>query len=912
MNAIEIEEAISDLAAAPFERDEFVFRFLQAFGNKETAIRRLRSNPNSDILGAVLQKNNIHIAVCDPGCTAETLEALRQHPKTARNKCKFILVTDGETLEAEDMSSGEHIACALPELPDHFGFLLPLAGITTVEQIKNNPIDIRATRHLNKLYIALLQENPDWATPERRHDLNQFMARLIFCFFAEDTGIFFGENLFTKTLMQYSAPDSSNTHEVISELFRAMDVPTEARTKGEVKNWANQFPYVNGGLFAGTRDVPKFSKMARATLLAAGGLQWTHINPDIFGSMIQAVADDDERGALGMHYTSVPNIMKVLGPLFLDELNAALEEAGDNARKLLNLRKRLSRIRVFDPACGSGNFLVIAYIRMREIEAEIIRRRKDDPKSVIKLTQFYGIEIKSFPAEIARLALLIAEFQCNVRMIGQQEAILDILPLHQTGNIHCGNALRMDWLEVCRPPKASLVEEDLAGPTGKLALEGGAQADWETYICGNPPYRGSSLQTPTQKADLKSVFNDRTPNWKNFDYIAGWFLKASDWLRGRSGLFAFVSTNSICQGQQVPMLWPLIGANGHTLVFAHTSFKWANLASHNAGVTVVVAGVGAEGSRPKVIFDSSASTVAVQREVSNINAYLVPANDVVVVAATAAQFGKANMLKGNQPTDGGYLCLDPQERLGVLAEAPAAQEFIFRYFGSRELIRGEERYCIWVEDERASEATSLAPLQRRFEAVAKMRTESPAPTTRPFAQWPHKFRQIQAVGKSYSIAVPSVSSEARDYLPFDLIGPNSIISNLAFALYDAPLWNMALIASRLHLVWVATVCGKLKTDFRYSNTLGWNTFPVPKLTEANKADLTRCAEEILLAREVHFPATIADLYDPEKMPDNLRAAHERNDTVLEEIYIGRRFRNDTERLEKLFDMYTKMTKKSAT
>jgi len=613
MNAVEIEEAVSDLAETPFERGEFVFRFLQAFGDKDTAIKRLRASPNSDIPGAVLQKNKIHIAVCDPGHTAATLTALREHPKTARSKCKFVLVTDRETLEAEDLASGEHIACPLPDLPNHFGFLLPLAGITTVAQIKNNPIDIRATRHLNKLYIALLSENPDWAAPDRRHDLNQFMARLIFCFFAEDTGIFFGENLFTRTLIQFSAPDSSNTHEVISELFRAMDLPTEKRAKGEVKAWANAFPYVNGGLFAGTRDVPKFSKMARATLLAAGALKWTHINPDIFGSMIQAVADEDERGALGMHYTSVPNIMKVLGPLFLDELTGALDEAGDNGRKLLNLRRRLARIRVFDPACGSGNFLVIAYIRMREIETEIIRRRKDDPKSVIKLTQFYGIEIKSFPAEIARLALLIAEFQCNVRMIGQQEAILDILPLHQTGNIHCGNALRMDWLEVCPPPTASMVEEDLAGPTGKLALDGRAEEAWETYICGNPPYLGNTWQTKEQKLEIRDLVAERMGSSGFLDYVSGWFLKAAEWMVMQRGSAAFVSTNSICQGQSVPLLWPMLSALGAQIVFAHSSFKWSNLASRNAGVTVVIVGISNQYVETRRLFEADATGGAIVR-----------------------------------------------------------------------------------------------------------------------------------------------------------------------------------------------------------------------------------------------------------------------------------------------------------
>jgi len=909
MNAVEIEEAVSDLAEAPFERGEFVFRFLQAFGDKDTAIKRLRANPNSDIPGAVLQKNKIHIAVCDPGHTAATLTALREHPKTTRSKCKFILVTDGETLEAEDLASGEHIACPLPDLPNHFGFLLALAGITTVAQIKNNPIDIRATRHLNKLYIALLSENPDWAAPDRRHDLNQFMARLIFCFFAEDTGIFFGEDLFTKTLMQFSAPDSSNTHEVISELFRAMDLPIEKRAKGEVKAWANAFPYVNGGLFAGTRDVPKFSKMARATLLAAGGLKWTHINPDIFGSMIQAVADEDERGALGMHYTSVPNIMKVLGPLFLDELTGALEEAGDNGRKLLNLRRRLSRIRVFDPACGSGNFLVIAYIRMREIEAEIIRRRNDDKKSVIKLTQFYGIEIKSFPAEIARLALLIAEFQCNVRMIGQQEAILDILPLHQTGNIHCGNALRMDWLEVCPPPKVSLMEEDLAGPTGKLALESGIEEVWETFICGNPPYKGSQTQSKDQKSDLEHLVRQYGASSKQLDYVAGWFVKAAEYGQSAKSVSAFVSTNSICQGRIVPILWPLLEGLGAEIVFAHTSFKWANLASHNAGVTVVVVGISAP-TPYRRLFDEEGDGRVTERQVDFINPYLIPSRSVVVSKRSSTSFGGAHMAFGNMPIDGGHLLLERHEIHELGLTDATRKKMVRPIFGSAEFIRGGDRHCLWIEDGDLQQAMKSESVVSRIEAVRQMRLSSRDAGTNAMAETPHRFREMHT-SENHTVIVPRVSSESRPFIPVGVLPATAVVSDSAFALYDAPLWNMALIASRLHLVWIATVCGKLKTDFRYSNTLGWNTFPVPKLTEANKADLTRCAEDILLAREAHFPATIADLYNPENMPENLRAAHERNDTVLEEIYIGRRFRNDTERLEKLFDLYTKMTKKGA-
>ncbi|MGH8639661.1 MAG: DNA methyltransferase, partial [Burkholderiales bacterium] len=416
MNAVEIEEAISALAEQPFDAQEFPFAFLEAFGNKPTTIKRLRSGAsNKSDLGGVLQTNNIHIAVSPGGEVTKILAALKASPATAKAKAKFVLATDGDTFEAEDLESGQTVACEYREFPDHFGFFLPLAGITTVRQISENAFDIRATSRLNRLYVELLKDNPEWGKAERRHDMNHFMARLIFCFFAERTDIFNGTGLFTATIGQMSARDSSNTHEVIAELFRAMNTRIEDRAGADTPRWADAFPYVNGELFSGSIDVPRFSRIARSYLLHIGGLDWTKINPDIFGSMIQAVAEDEERGALGMHYTSVPNILKVLNPLFLDDLRARLEEAGDNARMLLNLRRRMARIRVFDPACGSGNFLVIAYKEMRAIEAEINKRRKEGGrKSEIPLTNFRGIELRDFPAEIARLALIIAEFQCDV------------------------------------------------------------------------------------------------------------------------------------------------------------------------------------------------------------------------------------------------------------------------------------------------------------------------------------------------------------------------------------------------------------------------------------------------------------------------------------------------------------------
>jgi hypothetical protein len=450
MNAVEIEEAVSELAEAPFDPAEFAYAFLIAFGNKDTTIKRLRKGEsNKSDIGGVLQANNIHIATCPVGEVTRTREALRASPATTRAKAKFILATDGDTLEAEDLASGETVACAYADFPNHFGFFLPLAGITTVKQIRESSFDIRATGRLNRLYVELLKDNPDWGAADRRPDMNHFMARLIFCFFAEDTDIFHGNGLFTATIEQMSARDSSNTHEVIGELFRAMNTPIAHRATARLPRWADVFPYVNGGLFSGSAAAPRFSRIARSYLLHIGGLDWRKINPDIFGSMIQAVADDDERGALGMHYTSVPNILKVLNPLFLDDLRARLEEAGDNSRMLLNLRRRMARIRVFDPACGSGNFLVIAYKEMRAIEAEINKRRGEaDRASEIPLTNFRGIELRDFPAEVARLALIIAEYQADVLYRGQKLALAEFLPLNAQNWITCGNAFRLDWLSI--------------------------------------------------------------------------------------------------------------------------------------------------------------------------------------------------------------------------------------------------------------------------------------------------------------------------------------------------------------------------------------------------------------------------------------------------------------------------------
>ncbi|MGV0033473.1 MAG: class I SAM-dependent DNA methyltransferase, partial [Candidatus Azotimanducaceae bacterium WSBS_2022_MAG_OTU7] len=847
MNAVEIEEAISHLAEQTFDAASFPYAFLEAFGNKATTIKKLKSGSSnaSDVAGGVLQRSNIHIAVCPEGEVTATLNPLKASPATIKAKAKFILATDGLTLEAENLATGDTVACDYKNFPNHFGFFLPLAGITTVKQIRDNAFDIRATSRLNRLYVELLSNNPDWGTSARRHDMNHFMARLIFCFFAEDTDIFNGDNLFTATIEQMSAKDSSNTHEVISDIFRSMNTKTADRKKDNIRSWADGFPYVNGGLFSGSTpadkadkiDVPRFTKIARAYLLHVGTLDWKQINPDIFGSMIQAVADDEERGALGMHYTSVPNILKVLNPLFLDDLREQLKQAEGNPRKLLNLRKRMSNIRVFDPACGSGNFLVIAYKQIREIEAEInvLRGDKGHPTD-IPLTNFRGIELRNFPAEIARLALIIAEYQCDVVYRGQKEALAVFLPLDAENWITCGNALRIDWLSVCPPTGAGvkLLGDDLFNTPLDQAQIDFENEGGETYICGNPPYKGSQTQTPEQKAELANVFDPFNISSKQIDYIGGWFMKAAAYSRHTPADIAFVSTNSICQGRIVPILWPKIFDLGVAIYFAHTSFKWTNLASNNAGVTVAIIGLTSHPDRTRYLYELSDSGETNVRSAKNITPYLTLGENCVVTGQKKSISNLPEMAFGNMPVDRGHLLLSSGELRALQLSPEQTSKFIRRIYGSAEFIRGLQRYCLWIPDALLEQANKIEAVKQRIDAVIEMRLSSKDSGTRALASRPHQFREMNQADK-HTLILPGVSSENRAYLPVGLIDNNATVTNLCFALFDAPLWNMALLASRIHLVWIATVCGKLETRYRYSNTMGWNTFPIPTLTEKNKA-----------------------------------------------------------------------------
>lgn len=913
MNAVEIEAAVSELAAVPFDAKEFAFRFLAAYDNPETTISKLRSGSTnkSDVEGGVLQRNHVHILVTEPGKVSAGLVDLKLSAATTKHKCEFVIATDGETFEAEHLPSGETVACEYAQFPDHFGFFLPLAGITTVRSIRESAFDIKAVGRLNRLYLELLRENPEWKEGDLRHEMNRFLVRLVFCFYAEDTRIFSTPQMFSSTVEQMTDRDASNTHEVIAEIFRAMSLSNNARSFAPpLPRWAAKFPYVNGGLFSNAGNVPKFSRVARSYLVQIANLDWRVVNPDIFGSMIQGVANDTERANLGMHYTSVPNILKVLNPLFLDDVRRQLEESRGNPRKLLNLKKRLAHIRVFDPACGSGNFLLIAYKQLREIEHEInVERNEPDTPSCIPITNFRGIELQDFCAEVARLSLIIAEFQCNSIYLGSDLAITSFLPLSKKNWIISGNALRLDWQDIC-PPEGTGVKvtaDDLFSTPLDQAEIDFENNGGETYICGNPQFKGRNDQSPSQKEDLQLVCNGKLKGWRNLDYVCGWFIKASDYLKRSSGRFAFVSTNSVCQGQHISLLWPYIENSGQKIIFGYQSFKWRNLASENAAVSVVIVGVSNKGETSGTIYTTEEDGKSTAKTVRAISPYLEDDSGVRVQPSSVPLNGLPEMSYGNQPLENNQLILSLDELSNLKLTDEQKKKFIKKMTGSKEFVHGKPRYCIWVPDELKEEAYSIPEFKSRFDIVKSFRAKSDRKSTQSLAKTPHQFASMK-IGKNSSIIIPRVVKEGREYITCGLVDGETTLNDRAFALFDSPLFCFAILSSRLHWVWINGVCGKLETRLNYSNTLGWNNFPIPKLTEKNRQDLTIASEKILKARERHFPATIAELYD--NMPNDLRAAHEWNDEVVERIFIGRKFKNDSERLERLYEMYAKLTQKA--
>lgn len=736
-----------------------------------------------------------------------------------------------------------------------------------------------------KFHDAILDANPGFGV-DRIHDLNLFMTRILFCMFAQNTGIF-GQDLFVETLRREAMQiDGSDTQRVIEDVFVALDIPKEDdRPEAGVRSRriATDFPYVNGGLFRERTAVPVFNRRARRLLLEAADLHWDQIHADIFGSMIQAVVHTDMRADFGMHYTSVPNIMKVLEPLFLNSLREQLTLAGDNVRALERLVDRIAKIRVFDPACGSGNFLIIAYRELRQIETEAFRRIRDvkrkgqlalaDFVTGIKISSFYGIDPVDFACETAKLSLWISQYQMNRKLDEICASPAPALPLSNAGSIVVGNALRLPWEQVC--PSEDGVE---------------------IYIVGNPPYLGRGQQSEQQKADMRTVFSGLLDKHRMLDFVTCWLVKASSFSRKTGSSFAFVTTNSIVQGEQVRLLWPLLFDDGLSVAFAYSSFKWRNSAADNAGVSCVIIGFTPFAPTIRYLYDANHA-----RQIRSISPYLTEGDSIIVQPERKSISGLPQIQLGNMSVDGGNLIMSPEEKEQLLAAYPEAEPIIRRLYGSQELIKGIERWCLWIGDEDLEVANSIPLVARRIEKTREMRKNSVDPGAQALAERPHQFREMRHA-KEQSIIIPRVSSETREYLPCGIVGPDTAMSDLAYALYDAPTWAFSIVSSKLHNIWARTIGGQLETRIRYSNTLVYNTFPLPRLSGQQRLDLEDHALNILRAREPFIieGRNLSWLYDNKTMPTDLFNAHCDLDDYLETIYAGRPFRDDSERLEHLF------------
>lgn len=904
---IEATDALERLGQRGTSAQEFVYDLLRIFAHwGDGQVCRAKEGPgNASKDGRTLVVKDLIAyrpmdADSDISAFYDEIKAMRDDPKIAKHLPRLYVVSDGKRVVAVDPKINDEYNNTVDALWRDFEFLTPLAGIEKVQHVAEAEADVKSAELMAKLFDDIRRYN-DIRNPDTVHALNVFMSRLLFCFFAEDTGLFPGENLFTDTLRNHTKEDGSDLSEFIDRAFLIMSTNDEA-ARAVLPKLYSVFPYVNGGLFREHFPIPRLSRRARRLILNCGDYNWREINPDIFGSMIQAVVTPEQRAGLGMHYTSVPNIEKVIRPLFLDSLNEEFEAACAEARekmaqkisyelatqRLKSLLDRLSKIKFFDPACGSGNFLIISYKRLRELEIRIWEALRDIapvaviPFPTITLTQFYGIELDEYACDTATLSLWLAEHQMNVLFRDAFGVQPETLPLKPSGHIVCDNACRLDWDAVCPHTPSD-----------------------EVYIMGNPPYLGSSLQDSEQKEDMKIAIGDICKGYKKLDYIAVWFIKAAEYCKQSDASYAFVSTNSISQGEQVALLWPIIFNNGLEIKFAYTSFKWSNNAKSNAAVTVVIIGVGnkSKNTKKKLFSDTI-------RIVENINPYLNSGADLIVKAAYSPLNGMQEMTYGCKANDDGNLILEQYEIDKLLREYPVAEKFIKPLMGSLEFIRDEHRFCLWIDDVDFSEAYSIPPIRDRIERNRIYRQNGSAEAKR-LAERPHQFREHYHISErsKEKILVPAVSSERREYIPIGYVDKDTIISNSAFAVYDAEKWLFALLTSKMHNLWVRAVGGRLKTDIRYSATLCYNTFPFPKLTEAQKKELSILADNIITVREENYFLTLGEMYNPETMPEDLRKAHHQLDLAVERIYRPEPFASDEERLAHLFKLYAKMTKK---
>lgn len=882
---IEAQDALEHLNETKPTGEELVYDLLRIFcGYGDGNIRRIRDGVGNKAKNGrtVLIPNLIAYRPKAELDFHDEIKAMQADPKIAKHSPRLYVVSDGQTIVAFDPKELDIYENEVALMWKDFDFFYPLAGIEKIRHMEEAEADVKSAELMAKIFDEIRRHN-DIKDKTEMHNLNIFMSRLLFCYFAEDTNLFPEPQLFTNSIKQHTAEDGHDLAEFIDRAFLAMSTNDPA-VRDSLPMLFCVFPYVNGGLFEKRVPIPVLSRRARILMIKCGDFDWKDINPDIFGSMIQAVVTPEMRAGLGMHYTSVPNIMKLIRPLFLDGLYEEFNVAKDthDKKRLRRLLVRLGTIKFFDPACGSGNFLIVSYKCIRELEILIWEELRkmgvpELPLSNISLQQFYGIEIDDFACDTATLSLWLAEHQMNNKFEEAFGIRPNALPLRPSGHIVCGNACRLDWNTVC-PHTA----ED------------------EVYVMGNPPYLGSRRQNDEHKSDMEFIFHK---NFKELDYISCWFMIGSGYIKDSKAKYAFVSTNSICQGLQMALLWKRIYANNEEINFAYTSFKWSNNAKYNAGVTVIIVGVSNSKDIKKRIIYSGASSKIVE----HISPLLIDAPTVFVESRMKPLLPNIPTMNfGNMPADGGLFLFTKEEKNEFINQEPLSAKFFRQIYGSDEFINGKERWCLWLYGHNINEFENMPLIMQRIDKVQEIRLKSSRPQ---LARTPHLFAQItQPLGINF-IIIPSASSERREYIPIGYLDSFKLATNLCLVIGTNDISLFAILTSKMHMAWVKTVGGRLKTDYRYSAQLCYNTFPFPTISEAQKAELASLAQDILDLREEHFDMTLAEMYNPETMPGDLKEAHHHLDLAVERCYRPEPFASDEERLECLFKLYVKMTKK---
>ena len=887
MNITQIENNLTQIIKI-LNKDTFIYDFLLAFGLPKTSIARLKNGGLnlSKIDGEILWKKKLFFKSVSTEYLYNTIEDIKRNSTAIKNSPRFIIVTDYLQLLAIDTKTQDSLDININEIIKYFDFFLPWAGMEKAQYKGENPADVKAAEKMAKLFDEIKRDNPDFNTKEHVHSLNVFLSRILFCLFAEDTGIF-NKKQFTLAISSHTQPDGSDLHDYLEKLFAVMNI-TE---RNNLPAYLASFPYVNGGLYREFHQVPQFTRTSRQALIDSGDMDWSVINPDIFGSMIQAVVDTNQRGSLGMHYTSVPNIMKVIEPLFLNELKETFEKAENEPVKLNKLLDRISTIKIFDPACGSGNFLIIAYKELRNLEITIIKRLYELRNAVsgfepyqlelipkrqqslaakfqaslfsrITLGQFYGIEIDDFAHEIAILSLWLAEHQMNMKFKDEFGFCSPALPLKDAGKIICANACRIDWEHVC--PKTS---------------------NDEIYILGNPPYLGSRKQDDSHTQDLKIVFGKK---YKSMDYIAAWFYKSAEYIKISNVKSAFVTTSSICQGEQVAIVWENILKNGIEIAFAYKGFKWSNNAKSKAAVIVTIIGLSQKNNiKQKIIYNEY-----LQLNVNNISPYLINYKNIYIYSRSKPLSDLPEMNFGNMPADGGNLLLTPSDVQKLLEENYSIEPYIKKFVSADEFLNGKQRYCLWMDGHDLQKLKKIPELAKRINKVYELRLKSARPN---LAQVPHLFAQITQPYNADFILIPRVSSENRQYIPMGYFDKSHIVSDTCLSISNPQLYHLGILTSKMHMVWVNTVCGRLESRFRYSKDIVYNNFPFPLINENQKKRIEMNVLEVLDEREKYSEKTLAELYDPDKMP-----------LGIECCYRNKPFESDEERLEYLFTLYEQM------